>query len=183
VGRTAAGFERCSGLNTAACRVGIEVLAHRERWVAARIELVIALARAQEAQLLQVADFPQPARTASDIATDGDFYLGALRDSDLVGVLSVGPDDEARQLRIQVLAVHPAAQRQGIGRLLVQSALNRLPGAAFAVATPAGNAPALALYQGLGFVPYRSGVIGPNDLPLVKLRRSPQPRATAASKG
>jgi hypothetical protein len=43
---------------------------------------------------------------------------------------------------------------------------------AFAVSTAAGNTPALALYQALGFVPYRYGVVDPEALPLVKLRRA-----------
>jgi hypothetical protein len=45
-------------------------------------------------------------------------------------------------------------------------------GMAFAVSTAAGNTPALALYQALGFVPYRYGVVDPEALPLVKLRRA-----------
>jgi ribosomal protein S18 acetylase RimI-like enzyme len=171
----------------------IEALAHRERPVAERIRAVLALAAAQEAQLLAGADslpLPVPslpsylalvARAVDEIAADSDFYLGAIEGDDLVGVLSVGPDEEADQLCITVLVVQPAAQRQGIGRRLVLAALARLPGATFTVATTAGNAPALALYRSLGFVPYRHGVIGPNSVPLVKLRRSAQAAATPAS--
>ncbi len=181
----------------------IEPLAHRERPVAERIQAVMALAAAQEAQLLAGADslpllacssarsLPPSlpsylaliARAVDEIAADSDFYLGAFEGDTLVGVLSVGPDDEAQQLCITVLAVQPAAQRQGIGRRLVQAALDRLPGATFSVATTAGNAPALALYRALGFVPYRHGVIGLNSLPLVKLRRGAQTAASPASVG
>jgi ribosomal protein S18 acetylase RimI-like enzyme len=123
------------------------------------------------------------ARAVDEIAADSDFYLGACQGDDLVGVLSVGPDDEAEQLCITLLAVRPAAQRQGIGRRLVQAALARLPGATFSVATTAGNIPALALYQALGFVAYRHGVIGPNSLPLVKLRRGPQAALPTSAAG
>jgi ribosomal protein S18 acetylase RimI-like enzyme len=177
----------------------IEALAHRERPVAERIQAVMALAAAQEAQLLAGAESPpllaRPlapslsaylaliARAVDEIAADSDFYLGAVKGDTLVGVLSVGPDDEAQQLCITVLAVQPATQRQGIARRLVQAALARLPGATFSVATTAGNAPALALYQALGFVAYRHGVIGPNSLPLVKLRRIAQAAASPASVG
>jgi ribosomal protein S18 acetylase RimI-like enzyme len=173
----------------------IEALAHRERPVAERIQAVMALAAAQEAQLLAGADSlplltpSVPAylalitRAVDEIAADSDVYLGAVEGDGLVGVLSVGPDDEELQLCITVLVVHPAAQRQGIGRRLVQAALDRLPGATFSVATTAGNAPALALYRALGFVAYRHGVIGPNSLPLVKLRRSAQVTVTPAPIG
>jgi ribosomal protein S18 acetylase RimI-like enzyme len=177
----------------------IEALAHRERPVAERIQAVMALAAAQEAQLLAGADSPPmlcnslapslasylalTARAVDEIAADSDFYLGAVEGDALVGVLSVGPDDEAQQLCITVLVVHPAAQRRGIARRLVQAALDRLPGATFSVATTAGNAPALALYQALGFVAYRRGVIGPDNLPLVKLQRSAQATASPLSVG
>jgi ribosomal protein S18 acetylase RimI-like enzyme len=175
----------------------IETLAHHDRPVAQRIQAVMALAAAQEAQLLEgadslpiLADTPDLslapylaliARAVDEIATDSDFYLGAVEGDDLVGVLSVGPDDEAQQLCITVLVVQPAAQRRGIARRLVQAALDRLPGTAFSVATTAGNTPALALYQSLGFMAYRHGVIGPNRLPLVKLRRGAQATGSPAS--
>jgi ribosomal protein S18 acetylase RimI-like enzyme len=176
----------------------IEALVHRERPVAERIRAVMALAAAQEAQLLAGADslplldpsLPSVlaliASAVDEIAGDSDFYLGAIDGAQgdaLVGVLSVGPDDEAQQLCITVMVVQPTAQRQGIGRRLVQAALARLPGATFSVATTAGNSPALALYRSLGFVPYRHGVIGPNSVPLVKLRRSAQAIASPASVG
>lgn len=150
----------------------IEALAHREPALATRIQAVIALAHAQEAQLLLIADVPPSAKTAFEIAADGDCYLGALLNGELVGVLSFGPDEEPQQLCISTLAVHPGAQRQGAGRRLVLGALARAPGATFSVAATAGNAPALALYQALGFMPYRRGVIGPQQLPLLKLRRT-----------
>ncbi len=181
----------------------IEALAHRERPVAERIQAVIARAAAQEAQLLAAADsLPLLAHTLAHtlapslvsylaltaqavdaIAADSDCYLGAVEGDALVGVLSVGPDDEAQQLCITLLVVQPAAQRQGIGRRLVQAALARLPGATFSVATTAGNAPALALYQALGFVAYRRGVIGPNSLPVLKLRRCAQAALPTSAAG
>ncbi len=143
----------------------------------------MALAYAQEAQLLQIADFPPLARTAADIAADGDLYLGARVGGEIVGVLSLGPDPEAQQRCINTLVVHPGAQRQGTGRRLVEAALAHLPGTPCAVVTAAANAPALALYRAMGFRPYRYGVVGVDDLPMVKLRRDAQPAATSAASG
>jgi len=150
----------------------VSPIAHREPSVAVRIHAIMALAYLQEARLLQIKDFPPLERTAEDIEASEDFYLGAFLDREIVGVLSVGRDDDPEQLCISALVVHPAMQRLGVGRQLVQHALARVPGATFSVATAAQNAPALALYRGLGFVPYRHGVVGPDRLRLVKLRRA-----------
>ncbi len=145
---------------------------HRDRSVAQRIHAVISLAYAQEARLLRGADFAPMPRTVADIEGSEDFYLGAVRDEDLVGVLSIGPDDEPSNLCISSLVVHPRAQRQGVGTLLLGEALARGPGMAFVVSAATGNAPALALYAKFGFAPYRRGVIGADSLPLAKLRRA-----------
>ncbi len=132
----------------------------------------MALAYAQEAGLLQIEDFPPLAKTVDDIRASEDFHLGAWAGEQLAGVISIGPDDEPAQLCITALVVLPDRQRAGLGRALLQEALARGQGMAFAVSTAAGNTPALALYQALGFVPYRYGVVGPKALPLVKLRRA-----------
>ena len=132
----------------------------------------MALAYAQEARLLQIEDFPPLDRTVDNICASDDFHLGAWVGEQLAGVLSIGPDDEPGQLCITGLVVRPDRQRAGVGRALLEDALARGQGMAFAVSTAAGNTPALALYQSLGFVPYRYGVVGPKALPLVKLRRA-----------
>ena len=157
----------------------IHALDHRNAKVAAQIHAVMAQAYVQEAALLQVRDFPPLQRTAADVQASADFFLGARwerlddsADAELLGVLSIGPDDEAAQLCINALTVAPHAQRQGIGRALMQAALLRGQGMDFAVSTAAANAPALALYRGLGFVIYRHGTMGPQALALVKLRRA-----------
>jgi ribosomal protein S18 acetylase RimI-like enzyme len=139
--------------------------------IAAEIHTVMALAYAQEALLLGMRDFPPLSATITDIQARKDFMLGARIDGELLGVVCVAPDDEAQQLCITSLVVHPKAQRQGLARLLMQTALARVEGVVFSVATAAKNAPALALYASLGFDVYRHGVIGPEQLALVKLRR------------
>jgi ribosomal protein S18 acetylase RimI-like enzyme len=149
----------------------IAPLAHTDANIAAEIHAVMALAYAQEAQLLQVRDFPPLAQTVVDIQARQEFVIGLRIKEELLGVVCVGPDDEPQQLCITSLVVHPKAQRQGIARLLMQSVVARDLDAVFTVATAANNAPALALYESLGFVVYRRGVIGPAQMALVKLRR------------
>jgi ribosomal protein S18 acetylase RimI-like enzyme len=152
--------------------VRVSPIAHRERFIAEGIHAVMSLAYLQEARLLKVTDFPPLTRTVEDIEASEDFFLGAILHQEIVGVLSVGRDDEPHQICISALVVHPKMQRRGVGRLLVQEALARGQGTTFSVATAAKNVPALRLYQEFGFIPYRHGVVGPNSLPLVKLKRA-----------
>lgn len=153
-------------------------LDHRDRAVAERIHAVLKLAYAQEAALLGVGQFEPLNTSIEDVQHSRDFHLGAVAGEELLGALSVGPDDEPDQLCIALLVVHPRAQRQGVGRALVTEALQRGAGMVFAVSTAAGNAPALALYRALGFVDHRRGTVGVEQLALIKLRRRPDaPRA------
>jgi ribosomal protein S18 acetylase RimI-like enzyme len=138
--------------------------------VSEAIQAVVALAYEQEAHLLGVAGNLPPSSTPEEIQSSPDFYLGAFTESELVGVLSIGPDDEPQQLSINLLVVHPSKQRRSIGTLLLREALARGKNMPFAVAVASSNRPALALYTKLGFAPYREGVIGPNKLPLLKLK-------------
>ncbi len=157
----------------------IEPLAHHELPVAQKIHAVLLLAHAQEARLLQVNDVVPMARTPEDLQSSGDYFLGALLGDSLLGCIGLGPDDEPGQISIAALVVHPDHQRQGVARALMAEALRRGAGLVLSVATGAKNAPALALYRGLGFVEYRRGTLGPQALEIVKLRRA----APAAADG
>jgi ribosomal protein S18 acetylase RimI-like enzyme len=149
----------------------IVLLDHRDAAVAHHIHAVLLPAYAQEARLLQAQDFPPMQRSAEDIQADDAIYLGAQRNGTLLGAVALARDGEPGQLLITTLVVHPAHQRQGVARALMTALLARGAGMAFGVATGARNAPALALYQALGFEIYRHGTVGPDALPLVKLRR------------
>ncbi len=153
--------------------IAIEVLPHKTLATAQQIHAVMMVAYAQEAALLKVKHFVPLARAVSEVQASSDFFFGAFVDAELVGAIGIGPDDEPHQLCINSLVVHPKAQRQGIGRLLVAAALQRGAGAVFAVATAGLNLPALSLYREFGFVEYRRGEIGPERVALVKLRRLP----------
>jgi ribosomal protein S18 acetylase RimI-like enzyme len=157
----------------------VDILHHRQRAVALQIHAVLMLAYAQEAALLEVKNFAPLEQTAGDIEASDDFFLGIFQDQQLLGVISVRPDDEPRQVNIASLVVHPAQQRQGVARALLTDALQRAEAATFSVSTAAKNAPALALYQQFGFEAYRWGTLqgtaGEEALALVKLRRTPPP--------
>ena len=155
--------------------VRIEPLNHRDIAVAQQIHAVLMLAYAQEAQLLRVKHFAPLERTPADVQADNEHYLGALRGEAIVGIVSFAPDEEPGQFLISSLVVHPGHQRQGIATALMREALRLGDGEAFAVSTGANNSPAIALYRGLGFIEYRFGTIGPESLPLVKLRRRVRP--------
>lgn len=147
-------------------------LDHCDVAVAVQIHAVLMAAHAQEAVWLQVRKFAPLSRTVADIQAETGLYLGAFADGHLAGALAFAPDDgEPGQYLVSALVVHPSQQRRGIARALLQQALRLGAGEAFAVATGASNAAALALYRSLGFVEYRRGTIGPQALPLVKLRR------------
>ena len=159
-------------MNQRAAAFVIQPLNHRRRTVAKQIHAVMRLAYAQEAKLLQVQHFAPLDTTVDDLQRSAEFHLGAWSGNTLLGAVSVGPDEEPDQLCIGMLVVHPSAQRQGIARSLMHDALQRGAGMVFTVATGAANAPALALYRELGFVVYRHGSIGAEQLALVKLRRA-----------
>jgi ribosomal protein S18 acetylase RimI-like enzyme len=149
----------------------IEPIDQRELPVAQAIHAVLLLAHAQEARLLQVEDFEPMAQAPEDLQQGDALFLGALRGEELLACVSLVPDDEPGQIAIGALVVHPAEQRRGLARALVNEALRRCAGRVVSVTTGALNAPALALYRGLGFVEYRRGTLGAEEIIVVKLRR------------
>ena len=151
--------------------VRIEPIDQRDLGVAMQIHAVLLLAHAQEAALLRVEPVPPFRHTAEDVQAGHEYHLGAFWGTELVGTLSLEPDDETGLIDIASLVVHPRHQRQGIGRRLVQEALRRAEGEVLSVSAAAANTPALALYRALGFVVYRHGAMGPAALALVQLRR------------
>jgi ribosomal protein S18 acetylase RimI-like enzyme len=75
------------------------------------------------------------------LCEEGGELLGA------VGLENVSDDE----LLIARLFVAPSAFRRGVGTALVRHALERAGGRRVRVGTAAANAPAIALYEGLGF--------------------------------
>ncbi|CAG0950203.1 phosphinothricin acetyltransferase [Anaerolineae bacterium] len=162
----------------------IAPLNHRDAAVAKHIHAVHALAYAQEALLLNVKAFPPLDRTVEDIQSSTECYLGVLQDETLVGVVGFEPDEEPGQVLITSRVVHPKHQRRGYARALMVELFRMGAKDVFAVCTATANAPALDLYRSLGFSEYRFGTIGPEALPLVKLRRAcPNPSIEGTASG
>lgn len=158
----------------------VEPIDQRELSVARAIHAVLLLAHAQEARLLQVEDFEPMAQAPEDLQQGDAVFLGALRGNELLACVSLVPDDEPGQIAIGTLVVHPTEQRRGLARALVTQALQRCAGQPVSVTTAVLNAPALALYRGLGFVEYRRGTLGAEAIEVVKLRRVPPGAAARA---
>ena len=156
-----------------AAAVHVVAVDHRDAAVARRLHAVLVLAHAQESALLQLKT-PMPLlRTPADLQAGSEIYLGAFVGDTLVGAVSLARDDEPEQVAIATLVVHPAYQRRGVARALLEAALTLGDGVVFVVQTGALNAPALALYQRFGFTAYRHGQLGPEAVAMIKLRRQP----------
>ena len=154
----------------------------RDAATASAMLAVMQAAHSQETQLLGIAHTAPAPPTLPGVQASTHFHLCALQAGRTVGVLVLAPEQDGGALCITTLVVHPEAQRQGIARRLVQNALQRGPGLPFVVTAASANQAAMRLYTGLGFEPWRSGVLGPAALPVTQLRfQSPGPAPASAS--
>lgn len=160
----------------------VQRLDHTQADTARAIHALIEAAHQQESAWLGLPPATATWGDWTEVQRSGQLHLGMwsaapapAAPAQLIGVLAVAPDDEPGQLCVRVLAVQAAHQRQGVARALLHDALGRAPDQVWAVSAAAAHTRALALYQQAGFVPYRQGVLGPEALPMLKLRRLPQP--------
>lgn len=148
----------------------IERLDHRDVGVAQEIHAVLALAYAQEAELLQLVNAAAVEQDAEVIMQSELSYSGARQHGSLLGWISLGPDDEPQQFSIAMLVVRPEQQRRGIALALLREAMQQAGGSSLSVVCACANRPAMALYQRLGFSPYRRGMMGKAAIEVVKLK-------------
>ena len=148
----------------------IERLDHRDVGVAQEIHAVLALAYAQEAELLQLVNSAAVEQDAEVIRQSELSYSGARQHGSLLGWISLGPDDEPQQFSIAMLVVRPEQQRRGIALALLREAMQQADGSSLSVVCACANRPAMALYQRLGFSPYRRGMMGKAAIEVVKLK-------------
>ena len=109
----------------------------------------------QEAALLGLApsDFPPLTRTPESLRDDPSPAMLASAAGQCLGAVVYHLSPEAGQLTVEALVVAPQRQRQGIGSALLIGLMRAHPRARLQVSTARANAPALALYQQLGFMP------------------------------
>jgi GNAT superfamily N-acetyltransferase len=160
----------------------VQRLDHTQADTARAIQALIEAAHRQESAWLGLPPATQPWGHWTEVQRSSHLHLGMWSTATspaapavLIAVLAMAPDDEPGQLCVRVLAVQAAHQRQGVASALLHDALGRAPDQVWAVSAAAAHTRALALYRQAGFVPYRQGVLGPEALPMVKLRRLPQP--------
>ena len=81
----------------------------------------------------------------------GTFHLAAVDDTDtVVGIVSLIPDGAAG-VRLRSMAVDPALQGSGVGRLLIEAAVERLRAAGAQRVWCNARDPAIGFYERLGW--------------------------------
>lgn len=87
----------------------------------------------------------------------GSFHLGVREGDAVVAIASFsvepapGRDDDRRAVRLRGMAVDPEHQRRGLGRALLDTALERLRRDGIAVCWANARVSALPFYESLGF--------------------------------
>lgn len=110
---------------------------------------------------IETLSFDQPwPIDAFEAFLDGPAFLVAVRSQDIVGFIlaDLTPNYGRNVGHVKDLAVEPSSRGEGLGRLLLRSALNRLTAAGAAVVkleVRAGNDSARSLYRTEGFQPLR----------------------------
>jgi ribosomal protein S18 acetylase RimI-like enzyme len=102
-----------------------------------------------EAELIGFPDVPPAVETLAQLQACGEALWLCESGGELLG--AVGLEERDDQLLIARLFVAPSAFRRGVGTALVQKALDEAGDRPVRVGTAAANAPALALYERLGF--------------------------------
>jgi ribosomal protein S18 acetylase RimI-like enzyme len=102
-----------------------------------------------EAQLISYPQLPPAHETLAALQRCGEELWLCEEDGELLGAVGLEHADD--ELLIARLFVAPSAFGRGVGTALVQKALDESHGRRVRVGTAALNAPALAVYERLGF--------------------------------
>jgi ribosomal protein S18 acetylase RimI-like enzyme len=124
----------------------IERLDLTDERVAARVLAIQRAAYAIEAELVGFDGIPPLHESLDELRAQRLEWLGVVDDGEIAGAIAI--TGEGRACDIDRLVVDPAFHRRGIGRRLVQAVVHH---AVVTVSTGADNAPAIALYESLGF--------------------------------
>jgi GNAT superfamily N-acetyltransferase len=151
--------------------IRLEPLDHQRVSTARQIHAVQMLAYTQEAQLLGANSFPPLMRSVEEVRSSEEQYLGAFVSDELVGAVSVGPDEDGVDLCIASLVVAPQWQKRGVGTSLIEAVVDQYGTRDLTVQTGVMNLPALHLYERYGFAETCRWLVGREPLELIKLRR------------
>ena len=154
-----------------AAEIRVEPLDHQSTSTARQIHAVQVLAYTQEAQLLGADAFPPLMRSVGEVRSSEEAFLGAFVRDELVGAVSVGPDENGVDLCIASLVVAPEWQQQGVGASLIEAVVAQYGTKDLTVQTGVKNLPALRLYARHGFAEICRWLVGREPLELIKLRR------------
>ncbi len=124
-------------------------LNHAQAEVAEEIFHVMQAAYRVEAELLGVSDFAPLRRTAERVAQSTSAFLGVRIDGRLVAVAELETESSGDTC-VAALVTHPGCFRRGYALELMRAIIRSVPGA-LTVSTGVRNAPAIALYERLGF--------------------------------
>ncbi|NUT93293.1 MAG: GNAT family N-acetyltransferase [Saccharothrix sp.] len=130
---------------------------------------------AVEAELIGSDAIPALHETVADVRALPLRWLGAHVDGELAGFIAWAREGD--ELDVDRLCVDPSHFRRGLGRRLVSAVLAF--GLPVTVSTGAANAPAVALYEGSGFMP--AGTFQPEPGLVLARFRHPGTAASARS--
>jgi GNAT superfamily N-acetyltransferase len=149
------------------------------------VRIVVRPAVADEIRLLR-RDVLRPGGTLAPSPYDlmaETVHVGAFDGDTVVGCASVFPEpheDEKQAWRLRGMAVEPSRQGEGIGRLVLEAAIEAAAQAGAPLLWATGRVTAMEFYQRLGWLAVGDVFsYGPADLPhLLILRRLSDPRRT-----
>ena len=121
-----------------------------------------------EAEIIGFAEIPNIFETVDQLRRLPLRMLAAVVDGTIVGFVGFSHVD--RVVDIDRLAVDPDKFRRGIARALLAGLHDMAPDATFVVSTPSANAPAVSLYESLGYRRTASKTVG-DRLDVVVLQR------------
>ncbi|WP_172257350.1 GNAT family N-acetyltransferase [Saccharibacillus deserti] len=115
-----------------------------------------------EAKLIGFDEIPPLADTLDTLKRSSDIFYGYTADSgELAGAIAV-EEETPGILTLTRMMVSPVFFRQGIASRLIEHIFAVYPGfKTYLVSTGSRNEPAMRLYAGFGFIPFKSEAIAP----------------------
>lgn len=130
--------------------IDVRPLNSRDRETADAILRVLLAGYAIEAESIGATTFPPLEETVDGILARTTEFHGVRVDGALSAVIELERGEPSETTLIAALVVHPDRFRRGLGRALVEFAIEEAAGP-IRVSTASRNRPAIALYRSLGF--------------------------------